>query len=195
MIDYERGIHPQQVPTDVSLITPQQATNQQVTENEPATRVMTDLKSIAPFQIEASASIEDVNSKMIACGVRLLFVHNPQGQLSGLITSKDILGEKPLLFVTNNGGTRDEITVQDIMTPLHKLEAIPFEQVKKAQVAHIVEALKECRRHHMLVLEKSNEGNFVRGLFSITQVGRQLGFEINPTERATSFAQINRALG
>ena len=81
------------------------------------------------------------------------------------------------------------------MTPLDKLEAIPLEQVKKARVKDIVAALKDCRRHHMLVLESCEDGNFVRGIFSITQVGRQLGTKINPSERASSFAQLNKALG
>lgn len=195
MIEAERGIRPQHVPATVNLVTPQQDSAQRVSENDPATRVMTDLTIITPFQIESSASLQNINDKMIACGVRLLFVSDPQGNLSGLITSKDILGEKPLLFVTKNGGTRDEIVAQDIMTPLNKLEAIPLEQVMKARVSDIVIALKECRRHHMLVLESRKDGDFVRGIFSITQVGRQLGTEINPSERATSFAQINKALG
>lgn len=195
MIETDRGMQPQAVPTDVNLITPQQDSTQRVTESDPATRVMTDLKVITPFQTESNASLKSVNDKMIACGVRLLFVHDPQGNLSGLITANDILGEKPLLFVTNNGGTRDEIIAEDIMTPLNQLEAIPLDQVKKAHVADIVNALKECRRHHMLVLESTEDGNFVRGIYSITQVSRQLGIEISPNERATSFAEINKALG
>lgn len=194
MTDLERGIHPQKIPKDVNLVSAQQDSDQQVTEDHPATRVMTDLKHTKPFQIKSTASLEEVNDKMIACGVRLLFVHSSQNQLRGIITASDILGEKPLLFVNANGGTRDEIVAENIMTPLNKLEAIPLEQLNNARVADIVEALKECRRHHMLVLETNKQGDFVRGLFSITQVGRQLNTEIKLTERATNFAQMNKAL-
>ena len=69
---------------------------------------------------------------MIACGVRLLFVNDPQGNLAGLITTTDIQGEKPLLYVTNNGGSRNDISAKDLMTPLAKLEGIPLEEVKKS---------------------------------------------------------------
>lgn len=195
MREIERGIHPQTVPSDVNLITPKKDSEQQVSGNDPAIRVMTDLKVIKPFQIESGASLAEINDKMVACGVRLLFVNDSQGQLNGLITANDILGEKPLLFVTQHGGNRDEIVAQDMMTPLSELEAIPLEQVKKVCVSDVVGALKECGRHHMLVLEHNDNGNFVRGIFSITQVSNQLGIEINPNERATSFAQLNQALG
>ncbi len=195
MAEIERGIHSQQVPDDVSLLTPKQDSDQHVRGDDPAIRVMTNFKVIKPFQIEAGASLANINDKMIACGVRLLFVHDAQEKLIGLITANDILGEKPLLFVTNKGGSRDEITAHDMMTPLSELEAIPLHQVEKAQVSDVVEALKECGRHHMLVLENKKGNNFLRGIFSITQLSNQLGVEINPSERATSFAQLNKALG
>lgn len=194
MVAFERGIHPQPVPAGVTLYTPAHAAQKNVKENDPARDVMTDLRTVTPFQIESSASIEEINSKMIACGVRLLFVNDLDKHLIGLITATDILGEKPLLHVTHNGGTREDITAHDLMTPLNKLEGIPLSQVLNSQVSDIVAALKDCRRHHMLVLENRDDDKFVRGLFSVTQVSRQLGIEITPSERADSFAQLNKAL-
>jgi len=194
MVAFERGIHPQAVPAGVTLFTPAHAAQKNVKENDPARDVMTDLRTVTPFQIESSASIEEINSKMIACGVRLLFVNDLDKHLIGLITATDILGEKPLLHVTHNGGTREDITAHDLMTPLNKLEGIPLSQVLNSQVSDIVDALKDCRRHHMLVLENRDDDKFVRGLFSVTQVSRQLGIEITPSERAESFAQLNKAL-
>ena len=194
MVDIERGIFPQGVTEGVRLVSPDRDPSKSITEKDSALRVMTDLKVVTPFQIEASALIDAANDKMMACGVRLLFVNDAQGDLVGLITSKDVLGEKPLLFVTRNGGTHHDITVKDIMTPLSKLEVIPLAQVERATVGDIVEALKDCRRHHMLVLQTQEGRNCVRGIFSITQVGRQLGVAISPSERAQGFAQLNKAL-
>ena len=194
MIHLDRNIHPQQVPNVINLVTPKNTTNKSITENDPAISVMTDLKKVTPFTIESSAPIEAINNKMIACGVRLLFVNDPQGNLAGLITTTDIQGEKPLLYVTNNGGSRDDISANDLMTPLGKLEGIPLEEVKKAHVSDICKALKECRRKHMLVIESRAEGKFIRGIFSATQLSRQLGTNISPSYRAESFAQLNRAL-
>jgi hypothetical protein len=41
---------------------------------DPALSMMSDFYHIRPFSIPATATIEQINSKMIACGVRLLFV-------------------------------------------------------------------------------------------------------------------------
>ena len=194
MIQPDRSLHPQQVPSGINLITPDDKSGKTISENDPAMVVMTDLKKVSAFQIESSASIDAINNKMMACGVRLLFVHDTQDNLVGLITSSDIQGEKPLLYVTQNGGTRDDIGAQELMTPLAKLEGFPLEEVKKSRVADIANALKECRRNHMLVLENREGDQFIRGLFSATQLSRQLGTNITPSFRAESFAQLNRAL-
>ena len=195
MIAFEKGIHPQKVPANVCLITPFEGSDRRVTEKNPARDVMTDLSTMKAFQINASASLQQVNDKMMACGVRLLFVNDSQNKLLGLITSTDILGEKPLLYVNSHGGSRENITADDIMTPLDKLEAIPLTQVLHAHVSDIVTALKDCRRHHMLVTEESDGNSYIRGMFSVTQVAKQLGTEITPSVRADSFAQLTKALG
>ncbi len=188
------ALQPQKVPAGVGLVSPSRDPSKKVTKDAPALSVMTDLRIITPFQINSSANIQEANSKMLACGVRLLFVHNSQDQLMGLITSKDILGEKPMLFVQNNGGTHADITVNDIMTPLEKLDAIPFEAIEKATVGDIVSSLENCKRHHMLVLQTREDRTCIRGIISITQVSRQLGQEICQTQRAEGFAELNKAL-
>ena len=193
-IEVERGIHPQQVPGEATLVSPEQDSSQRVTEEHPAARVMTDLKVVTPFQIDPAASLDEVGEKMVSCGVRLLFVSDQENRLLGLITSTDILGEKPVLYVNEHRVSRDSLKAKHVMTPLNKLEAIPFTQVERASVGDVVAALKDCRRHHMLVLESREECDCVRGIFSITQVGRQLGTEINPSLRANSFSQIRKVM-
>ena len=184
---------PQKVPAGVGLVSPSRDPSKKIDESAPAISVMTDLKIITPFQVEANAKVSEANDKMVACGVRLLFVHDEAEQLTGLITSKDTLGEKPMLFVKDNGGKYADITVKDIMTPLSKLDAIPLEAIENATVGDIVNGLQNCKRHHMLVLQTRDDRTCIRGIISITQVGRQLGREICPTRIADSFAELNKA--
>ncbi len=195
MAEITYGLKPHQVPAGINLVSPERDPSKRISEASPAISVMTDLKIIKPFQIDASASLSAINEKMIACGVRLLFVRNSQGKLAGLVTSNDILGEKPLLFATNNSCSRNDIEAKDMMTPISKLEAIAFADIEKATVADVVMALEDSRRHHLLVLQTNEGRNCVRGIISITQVSHQLGKEITPTQRASSFAQLSRALG
>jgi len=169
-------------PTDVSL-------------DDSAIQVMTDLNEITPFNIEPTASIDATNEKMIACGVRLLFVTDTENSLLGIVTAKDILGEKPVMYLKEHGGKREDIIVQDVMTPKNKLDVLSFNDVKRATVGDIIETLKMLGRQHTLVEEISENGSsIIRGIFSTTQISRQLGVTIDPTARAHTFADVEKVV-
>lgn len=169
-------------PTDVSL-------------DDTALAVMTDLNDITPFSIEPTASIEATNEKMIACGVRLLFVTDIDSNLLGIVTAKDIMGEKPVKYIKEHGGKREDIMVQDIMTAKRNLDVLSFEDVKRANVGDIIETMHMLGRQHTLVEEISEKGaSVIRGIFSTTQISRQLGVTIEPTMRASTFADVERVV-
>jgi hypothetical protein len=60
------------------------------------------------------------------------------------------------------------------------------------RVGHIVATHKAVGRQHLMVAEDG--GRRVRGLFSASQVARQLGHELQTSEVAQSFADIEAAL-
>ncbi len=161
-----------------------------------ATSVMTDLTKAIPFSIKATASVTQASNNMIACGVRLLFVTEDDGSLVGLITATDLLGEKPLQHINGHGGTRSDIAVHDIMTPKDSLEALRLDDVIKASVGDIIETMKICNRQHMLVIkiDEDTQVETVCGIYSSTQISRQLGVAVEPSTRAGSFAELERAL-
>jgi len=161
-----------------------------------ATSVMTDLTEVPSFSIEETASITKANDNMIACGVRLLFVTKENGDLVGLITASDLLGEKPLQLLSKQGGSRDDILVRDIMTGKSSLEALRFADVDKATVGDIIETLKLCNRQHLLVIrsDEKTQVETVCGIFSSTQIGRLLGITIEPSTRVDTFAELERAI-
>ena len=72
------------------------------------------------------------------------------------------------------------------------LEAIPFQDVAQMRVGHVVATHKAVHRQHLMVAE--DNGRRVRGLFSMSQVARQLGLELQTMEVAQTFAQIEAAL-
>ena len=162
--------------------------------DDPAIIVMTDFKRITAIQIESTASIENANAKMIICGVRLLFVTDAGNNIIGLITSNDILGVKPVNYIREHGGSRDEIIVLDIMTRNDDLDSVQIEEVARGCVGDIVETLKACDRHHILVTESTEDGMSIRGLFSRSQVSRQLGQQIKFNNRANTFAELESVL-
>jgi CBS-domain-containing membrane protein len=172
-----------------------QQTSNRVTADSPAIDVMTDLTRVAAVTIDGAASLDAANDFMKARGVRSLFVMTHDGKVSGLITATDILGERPLRIGQTHGVKRSELRVTDVMTPISAVEAVKYEDVMSAKVGHVVASLQHSGRHHALVLQTLLNGEArIRGIFSATEVARQLGVAIQITERARTFAEVEQVL-
>ena len=162
----------------------------------PAVDVMTDLSRVAAETITPDASIETANAWMIKRGVRLLFVIDGDARILGIITAADILGEKPMQHINSHGGRHGELRVTDIMTPQDRLEVLRIDDVYHARIGHVVATLKLAGRQHALVADTgpARDDQIIRGIFSVSQIARQLGVNIETTEIAHTFAEIEMML-
>lgn len=165
-----------------------------VTLDSPAYQVMTDFTRIRPLTIAAGAGIVAAQEAMRVQRVHLLLVVDERGMLAGLITSTDIEGEKPVRIVQERGIRRSEILVCDIMTPRERLEVLDMDDVIHARVGHVVATLRAVGRQHAMIVDFHNGAMQVRGLFSVSQVARQLGTALETVEVARSFAQVEEML-
>jgi CBS-domain-containing membrane protein len=163
-----------------------------VSLDDPAFSVMTDLREIPAATTTAAESVDRAHALMIQRGVRLLFVLEDGDVLCGVITATDLLGEKPMRFMQARGVSHAELAVADLMTPSSMLQALSLQDVAQMRVGHVVATLKAVGRQHMMVAEDG--GRRVRGLFSATQVARQLGLPLATPEVAQTFADIEAAL-
>ncbi len=164
--------------------------------DSPAIEVMTDLRRVAAATIRGSATVAEANRTMIARGVRLLFVVAVTGAVEGILTAHDIVGEKAVNLLHERGGRHRELTVADVMTPHTAIEVLDIAQVLRGEVGHIIATLKETGRQHALVVDhdRVTREDYVRGIFSATQIGRQLGMPIATFEVAHTFAEIEAEL-
>lgn len=158
----------------------------------PAIEAMTDLRTIAPATTSRGASLHEADQVMRAWGVRLLVVVGADWAIEGLITVRDTIGEKPVNLLRERGGRYADLTVGDLMVPREAIEVLDLEAVRHAEVGHIVATLQDVGRQHALVVERDAQsgGDVVCGVFSVTQIGRQLGVNIPIFDVAHTFAQI-----
>lgn len=180
----------------VSFFEPSQELSAQVKDVSPAILVMTDLRQQIAVTIEPGVSIDWALERMKTCGVRLLFVVNSSRHVLGLITSTDILGEKPVQLRQELRLRREEIMVGDIMTPSLNLEVMNMDDVMRASVADVVKTLKSAGRRHALVVDCDSRTNLpaIRGIFSVSQIGKQLDRLIDTAEVANTFAEVEMML-
>ncbi len=180
----------------IGYFTPRQTLPERVTLEHPAVDVMTDLRQVAAYAASRDQSIDRALQRMRERGVRLLLVTNEAGKVLGLITARDIQGEKPVKLAQKMGQQPSDLRVRDLMTLKGKLEVLQYADVLRCKVGNIVSTLRDAGRQHALVVdEDENMGNAtaLRGIFSLAQIGKQLGLDLETAERATTFADIEQA--
>jgi CBS-domain-containing membrane protein len=175
---------------------PGQVVPEKVTLDDAAESVMTDLTRVTAVIILPGDTVDEAHRRMIQRGVRLLLVVDQDRKVVGLITATDILGERPVLTASQRGLRRDEVQVRDIMTPHERLEVLSMADIRAAKVGHVVATLKKAGRQHAIAVDVDAGGRqTVRGLFSATQIARQLGAYIQTSEIARTFSEIEAMLG
>ena len=171
-----------------------------VQADSPASDVMTDFTRVAPVTTRPWATINDARQTMIAHGVRALLVVENDA-VAGLITASDVLGERPIQVAQQRGIRHDEVPAREVMTDASSLEAMDLADVLRARVGDIVASLRLSGRQHALVFEAASDAasahtRVLRGIFSLTQIARQLGLPPQAShDVARTFAEIEAVIG
>ena len=162
-----------------------------------AVEVMTDLHRVPAATVSETLSLDDARRAMVLRGVRMLFIVDDQRAVTGLITATDLLGEKPVTYARERGVKAADLVVSDIMTSVGSLDAFSLMDVLNARVGDVVEALRSLGRQHALVVESVDTGAIpaIRGIFSASQIARQMGIPPFGNELARTFAEIEAAIG
>lgn len=174
---------------------PRQHLPEHVTADDPALSVMTDLSQVTTYTTELATPLSKAQETMIKRGVRMLLVRDADGQIVGLLTSRDIESDRPDRILTKAGGAWEDLLVADIMTLKPKLEVLLMEDVVTARVGDIIATLRQVNRQHAMVVDSDPKTGkpAVRGLFSLSQIGLLLGLDIDPARQPTTFADLERA--
>jgi len=201
-----QGLPLRELGGDAGFRRPTQPSSERVTLESPALGVMTDFTRATPATIRPQAPLAGANQFMITRGVRLLLVVDEHESVLGVLTANDLLGERSMLAATGRDVRRDELTVADVMTPAERVEVIELAEVGRARVGHVLETLRRAGRQHALAvdfdvlpprraLDAGVKRAMVRGIFSISQIARQLGVSVPAGgEVALTFSEIEAAL-
>ena len=149
--------------------------------DDPAVLAITDFTREAPITVEEDRQIDAALEDMVRFGVRALLVVRDR-RITGLITSYDIQGERPLQFLQNSTYEHHrDIRVGHIMTPWTELRGIDWSEVQHARAGELLEALRHAGVTHLLVVERMADGNAtVRALASRARLERQLRLHAHP---------------
>jgi CBS domain-containing protein len=182
--------------SSISYFRPRQHLPDRVKLTSPALDSMTDLRQVAPLMVSLTTPLDMALERMIKSEVRLLLVADADGKIQGVITSRDIHGDKPMKILKKTGGSFKDLLVGDLMTLKSKLEVLQMGDVLRAKVGDIIVTLKQVDRQHAIVVDTDPYTGepAVRGIFSLAQIGRQLDLDISPGQRPTTFTEFDWAL-
>ena len=163
--------------------------------DDSALDIMIDFKTVKAITISQTAPIADARAKMQACGIHMLLVTDQEDGVIGLITSEDILGEKPVLAAQEKFISRAEVKVSMILVPAEQVIAIEYSVLQLAKVAHIIQTLHQNKQHYALVIDTDTDKTIVRGMFSLSQISKQLDKNIlDDFLPASTLAELNRKI-
>ena len=147
-----------------------------VRPEDPALNVFTDFEQVQPRTVDPDIPIDTALEQMKEQGVRLLLVTDEADVIVGIVTARDIQGEKPIRITEESRVSRADIRVRDIMTPQPQIPVLNMISVEPATVGHIIATLHELERQHVLVVEvdETSGEQCVRGLFSSSQIRKQM---------------------
>jgi CBS domain-containing protein len=155
----------------------------QVELNAPATSVMTDFRVRALFKVNPEDTIDAALQKMKIAGLRIGFVVDASSEkILGMITSYDIMGEKPMRYLqsvgfADRGVTHKDIKVKDIMEKPEDWISVEMKNAEQVTVQGLLDAFQRTGRTHMPVLDhKDGKEHHLCGLFSSAKVLRLTEF-------------------
>ncbi len=171
-----------------------------LTSESPALEAMTDFRCAPAISVSEDTRIDDALNRMIHSGVRLLFVVDSSFTLLGAVSSHDIQGERPMLYLQSQDCNREhcsraDVTVRDVMEPLTAWRTLNIHALERATVGNIVSRFHDQSRRHIIVVETpENAASFVRGVISASFLERALGSPVETSQAAQNFAEMGRVL-
>ncbi len=157
------------------LTPPSNKYTMEITEESSAFKVMSDLNLITPATTDENTGLKEANQQMIARGVRMLFVLDDSQQVQGIITSNDLLGEKPLKYIQHFRCATHDIMVKELMTPIGEIEILDYSDIEHARVGDIISTLKSSGRHHALIGDYQDDGTLtICGTFSLSHISQMM---------------------
>jgi len=147
-----------------------------VSASDPAILAMIDYRSRHSVTVSETDSVDQALDHMKHVGVRCAFViDEKKSSVVGMITSYDILGEKPQQHMHYTACDHDDVLVKDIMQKINDWRVVNIKDIEQSTVSDLLEVFNDTGVTHLPVMETTeNNEPRLRGLLSSAKVKRLL---------------------
>jgi CBS domain containing-hemolysin-like protein len=157
--------------------------------------LMTDLSHSPCVMADHLDGVEPTLHTMVSARVHMAFVTDVQDRVIGLITTHDLQGERPLQRAMADHVHFEDLSLEQLMTPVNQWPAVSSAALAHARVGDIVATLEEQSLRYLLVVDHEGGEPVLRGLFSARQLEASLGRDIAADLHSRSFAELEATIG
>ena len=168
------------------------STVNELTLDSPAIEVLTDFTRQQPMMLEQSTSIDEAREIMRRTHTKMFLVIDAQESFRGVISLDDLVSEKVITKMGVSRQRREELTVEFVMTPRYRLEAIDLKVFQMATIGDVLARMQKYGEEHIIVVETCSES--IRGIVSAHGIARRLHKPVVINEQAILFSDIYEAL-
>jgi CBS domain containing-hemolysin-like protein len=170
-------------------------THHGATLTDPAGSVLTDLRHSAIVVADHLDLIDGVGELLMRAGVHMAFVGDVHGEIVGMVTSDHLRGEAPLRRAISSNMHHDELTLEDMMTPIADWATVDATMLDDARVGDVVATLRAHGQRYLFVTEQVEGRRSLRGMFSARRIEEELQSPIAVDHHANSFAELEARIG
>jgi CBS domain containing-hemolysin-like protein len=167
---------------------------QDATLTDPAISQLTDLRLAPCVTVDHHDAIAPTLHVMQRARVRMAFVTGVGGELVGLVTADGLQGEQPLLRAMADHIGVEELTLDQVMTPLAAWKVVDAWQIEHSRLGNVAATMREHGLRYLLVVQRHENTSEIRGLISAHRLEQALGIELGHGLHSRSFAEIEAAL-
>lgn len=143
-----------------------------ITLESPALALLTDFKSHRPHVVETHTFAAEAAERMLCENIYLKLVVDREGELVGLVSYDELSDQNILLRQVTTRVMRNDVVVADVMLPRKMIQAISYEDFKRATVADIITLLQRNGQQHYIVVDRDQ--HHIRGVVSSKEIARRL---------------------
>ncbi|WP_130430215.1 hypothetical protein [Rivibacter subsaxonicus] len=176
------------------LLSPQRSS---ASASDPAMSLLTDLSSGAVVVVQPDDRADQVLQMLMRAGVRMGFVgevREGRGTIRGVVTAGDLAGEHVTRRALDLGVAHDELSVEQVMSPLSDWPLVELRSLPRAAVGDVIATLQASGQRYLIVIETVDGQPVLRGVFSASRIEQSLGTSLQISLRSQSFAELHSAL-
>lgn len=160
----------------------------ELTLADPVKNIVTDFGSYNPLRLKAMVGIDDALGAIKNAATSFSLVMNDKDQLAGIISAADLQSAKVLSLAHQQGLSRKDLTVEDMMTPISKAHGVSQHYMDHASVGDTLHTME--KRGVMFLLVLSTADNQICGLISAREISRRLNIPLHISPIASGFHEV-----